>query len=354
MSEPSEASEPYAASEPHASDDWNGRGLPPGARVRVDELRRSGTWTSALSTGEFAAIRSVGFEPVGQVMGSAVFHIGRAGRYWGYYDCLYLGSGFGLSMAPAPVALSGAGAPVQRLVQVYDEARATALGRLTDECAGLGGDGVVSAELTIAPFPAQPDCLEFKVIGTAVRAQGAVRPPHPFTSHLDGQGFAKLVSAGWVPVELLVGMSIGLRHDDYQVAVQAQSWANTQVDGWTELVAEVRADARNQLELQAERRGGDGVILASGTLSVWGEACQRSTLANSEAHDHVAEAQMIGTTVARFSRTAAGPRTLAVMPLDRRSDRLRRRLAAVASSPYGSRAEYREILTELRDLGDQG
>ena len=63
-----------------------------------------------------------------------------------------------------------------------------------------GGDGVVAADLTMAAFPAAPHCLEFKVIGTAVRARGTVRPARPFTTHLDGQGFAKLLAAGWRPM----------------------------------------------------------------------------------------------------------------------------------------------------------
>ena len=47
------------------------------------EIRGSGTWGSALTTDEFAAIRSVGFEPVGQVLGAAVYTIG----YTGGYNC---------------------------------------------------------------------------------------------------------------------------------------------------------------------------------------------------------------------------------------------------------------------------
>ncbi|WP_329531366.1 hypothetical protein OG568_11300 [Streptomyces sp. NBC_01450] len=73
------------------SGDWTGAGLPPAAAAPIAEVRGSGTWSSALSTGEFAALRAVGFEPVGQVMGSAVHHVGRSGRYWGYHDCLYGG-----------------------------------------------------------------------------------------------------------------------------------------------------------------------------------------------------------------------------------------------------------------------
>ncbi|MBF9073334.1 heavy metal-binding domain-containing protein [Streptacidiphilus fuscans] len=337
---------------------WNGGGLPPAAAERMAEVRGSGTWTSALSTGEFASVKSVGFEPVGQVMGSAVFQIARSGRYWGYHDCLYSGAGFGFSYGnrgDAPVALSGQGAPSRQLVGVFDQARRTALGRMTAECSALGGDGVVAAELTMAPFPNAPNCLEFKVIGTAVRAQGNVRPRHPFTCHLDGQGFAKLVSAGWVPAELLVGMSIGVRHDDYRTQSQQYSWQNTEMTGWSRLIHAIRADARQQLQLQASRMGGDGVIMAAGDLRVWRESCIRAANRNnSEQEDHVAEATMIGTSIARFRTGDQKPRTLSVMPLGKRGDRLRQRLAAVASSPYGDPNEYRRLADELSELGDQG
>jgi hypothetical protein len=34
-----------------------------------------GAWDSALSVGDFAAVRSVGFEPAGQVFGAAVYYL---------------------------------------------------------------------------------------------------------------------------------------------------------------------------------------------------------------------------------------------------------------------------------------
>ncbi|MFF3909622.1 heavy metal-binding domain-containing protein [Streptomyces sp. NPDC001848] len=296
------------------SGEWTGAGLPPEAAARIAEVRSSGTWSSALSTGEFAALRAVGFEPVGQVMGSAVYHVGRSGRYWGYHDCLYGGMQSVFSTAPAPITLSGRGAPSAGLVEVLDQARRSALERMIAECSSLGGDGVVAAQLTVAPFVAQPNCLEFKVIGTAVRAAGTVRAPQPFTCHLDGRAFAKLVTAGWVPVELLYGMSIGVRHDDYRTRAQTRSWNNTEVSGWTELVQAVRSDARAHLGAQTGRRGGDGVILSAGRLRIWGESCLRRS--NDDQKDHVAEATLLGTTVARFTAREEPPRTLTVMPLD--------------------------------------
>ncbi|MER6073862.1 heavy metal-binding domain-containing protein [Streptomyces sp. NPDC001817] len=309
------------------SGEWTGAGLPPAAAARIGEVRSSGTWSSALSTGEFAALRAVGFEPVGQVMGSAVYHVGRSGRYWGYHDCLYGGMQYAFSSAPAPLALSGRGAPSAGLVDVLDRARRSALDRMTAECSALGGDGVVAAQLTVAPFPAQPHCLEFKVIGTAVRAAGTVRAPQPFTCHLDGQAFAKLMTAGWVPVELLYGMSIGVRHDDYGIRAQTRSWSNTEVGGWSELVQAVRSDARAHLWAQTGRRGGDGVILSAGRLRIWGEPCMRRS--NDDQEDHVAEATLLGTTVARFTVREQPPRTLTVMPLD--PERRRRTMRSTAT-----------------------
>ncbi|OLZ68911.1 hypothetical protein AV521_19150 [Streptomyces sp. IMTB 2501] len=309
------------------SGEWTGAGLPPAAAARIAEVRGSGTWSSALSTGEFAALRAVGFEPVGQVTGSAVYHVGRSGRYWGYHDCLYAGARYAFGGGAAPLALSGQGAPSAGLVKVLDQARRSALERMTAECSGLGGDGVVAAQLTMAPFAAQPNCLEFKVIGTAVRAAGTVRAPQPFTCHLDGQGFAKLVTAGWVPVELLYGMSVGVRHDDYTTRAQTRSWSNTEVSGWSELVQAVRSDARAHLRAQSGRRGGDGVILAAGRLRIWGESCMRS--GNNDQKDHVAEATLLGTTVARFTVREQPSRTLTVMPLD--PERRRRTLRRTAT-----------------------
>ncbi|MFF3514509.1 heavy metal-binding domain-containing protein [Streptomyces sp. NPDC002573] len=309
------------------SGEWAGDGLPPAAAARIAEVRGSGTWSSALSTGEFAALRAVGFEPVGQVMGSAVYHVGRSGRYWGYHDCLYGGMQYAFSSEPAPIALSGRGAPSAGLVEVLDRARRSALDRMTAECSAFGGDGVVAAQLTVAPFVAQPNCLEFKVIGTAVRAAGTVRAPEPFTCHLDGQGFAKLVTAGWVPVELLYGMSVGVRHDDFRTRAQMRSWSNTEVSGWSELVQAVRSDARAHLWAQTGRRGGDGVILSAGGLRIWGESCMRRS--SDDQKDHVAEATLLGTTVARFTAREEPPRTLTVMPLD--PERRRRTMRRTAT-----------------------
>ena len=140
---------------------------------------------------------------------------------------------------------------------MYD-ARRTAIGRMTAECAALGGHGIVGVSLSFGSFPLGG--LEFRAIGTAVRGIGAPAPPHPFSSDLSGQDFAKLIHAGWVPVGLALGISIGARHDDWRTR-GSTFWGagNTEVGGYTELVnagpARRPGPARGRCEPDGRGRG---------------------------------------------------------------------------------------------------
>ncbi len=277
------------------------------------EIRRSGTWGSALSTDEFAAIRSAGFEPAGQVLGAAVYNLGYRGGYGcpGAWSGGFLSGGFG--SARTQVSGRGGWGSFGPVAQAMYAARHTAISRMTEECAALGGHGIVGVSLTIGAFPAGG--LEFKAIGTAVRGQGAAPPPHPFSSDLSGQDFAKLISAGWVPVGLAMGISIGARHDDWITRGQT-AWGagNAEVIGYTDLVHATRHDARIQLQADVARRGATGVVIATNQLRVHERECP----SQEHARDHIAEATFIGTAIARFARSnpAAQPGSLAILSLD--------------------------------------
>lgn len=310
------------------ADNWQGQPLPPAAAARLADARRSGTWTSSLSTAEFAAVRSVGFEPVGQVMGSTVHHIGWSGFTGCDYGVGGMLGGFGGRTRTSGGGYAGAYAPLVRLL--YD-ARRLAISRLLAECAALGGDGVVSARLTVDSFRGV-DTLEFVALGTAVRAAVPIRPPRPFATHLSGQDFAKLLGAGYVPVELALGVSIGVKHDDWGVRRAVSSWQNQEVQAWTGLVNAVRHEARQHLCADVARVGADGCVLSAARLSV-------HVRERGENHrDHVAEADMLGTAVARFTPTHAPPttRSLAMLSLDPERRRAGRRAPEVTiTPPYG-------------------
>jgi uncharacterized protein YbjQ (UPF0145 family) len=260
----------------------------------MTRIRSSGTWGSALSSAEFAAIRSAGFEPVGQVLGAAVYSSGTAGGY----------------------TCPGSFGPQVRAMY---EARRAAVDRIAAECAQLGGHGVVGVRLSCGDFLLGG--LEFTAIGTAVRAPGvAYGHLAPFTSDLSGQDFAKLIMTGWVPVGLVLGFSIGSRHDDRTTTRQAR-WmsGNAEVAGWTELVNRARHDARRQLEADVAGLAAEGVVIATMRMRVRERDCPAAV----GRRDHIVEATLIGTAIAGFAEAAragqrpreAGP-ALAVMSLD--------------------------------------
>jgi uncharacterized protein YbjQ (UPF0145 family) len=182
------------------------------------------------------------------------------------------------------------------------------------ECVELGGHGVVGVRLTIGQFPAGG--LEFKAIGTAVRAPGAPPLRQPFTSDLSGQEFAKLVHSGFMPAGLVLGITIAARHDDWRTVGQTRwSAGNAEVTGWTELVNDARHDARTQLAADVKRIGGEGVVIANMNLQIRERECP----AQEGGRDHIVEAVNIGTAIVRFKSShteRAQPAPLAIMSLD--------------------------------------
>ena len=142
----------------------------------------------------------------------------------------------------------------------------------------------------------------------------------PFTCDLSGQDFAKLIMAGWVPAGLVLGVAIGACHDDWQTTRQTRRWSgNREVAGWTEVVNQSRRDAGRRLEADVRRLGAEGAVIASMPLRVSVRDCP----AQPGRRDHIVEATILGTAVARFGRAGGGPRAgqgyarpaLAVLPL---------------------------------------
>lgn len=292
--------------------------LPSAARARLADLTEHRSWGSSLEVAEFAAISRVGFEPVGQVLGAAVFNVGDPGDE----DCPYglavyrgegtpayrgpAGGGMRLGMSPAvPPAGAAAIGSARPLVSTLYRARRAAIGRMTDECAALGGLGVIGVALSVGPFGDDEDILEFRAFGTAIRAPGVVRrAAQPFASDLSGQDFTKLVAHGWVPVGLALGVAVGYRHDDWLTKGQTRWTAgNVEIEGYSYLVRQVRTDARNELEIDLGRMGAEGVVVRDIDTKISERRCPIVPFGR----DHVVEATIVGTALAQFARLAPPP-----------------------------------------------
>jgi uncharacterized protein YbjQ (UPF0145 family) len=277
---------------------------------------RGATWGSVLSVDGFAAIRSVGFEPVGQVFGAAVYPLTATAAV----SCPGAATH---SLAPGGSAMvTGWSGSDARIAQALYDGYRTAIDRMTGECSDLGGHGIVGASVQVTEtlgdsFTAAT--VEFKVIGTAVRAIGCPPLPRPFTTELSGPGFAKLLMDGWVPAAITLGISVAGLHDTL-VTTSSGPWGtrNAEVPTYTNLMVYARQNARSRLEQTVRGLGADGIVVSAMKLRVRTHECR----ARPGGADHFAQAVITGTAVARFAdqHKAARPAGRAVLALNTVND----------------------------------
>jgi uncharacterized protein YbjQ (UPF0145 family) len=298
--------------------EWNGQGLPPAAEARMERGRGGGPYASLFGVSGQAALEACGFSVVGEVMGCIVQHIGFQG--WGgcgYYQAGGLRSPYGSPVSgrygggrPAVRTSSQGGYAafgpyVDALYHGYD----TAVLRMLLECRDLRGDGVIG--VTIQQRHLGEGNREFLAYGTAVRANTKVRPANLFSTPLPAHDVAKMLHGGWVPAAITVGISLAIRHDDWTTVQQARTWSgNTEVSGYTELVHQVRQDARQQFARRTKAFGADGAIMSDMTLDIWEMECGENL------HDHAALCYVLGTSIARFHKGPVAPtKSLSVLSL---------------------------------------
>jgi uncharacterized protein YbjQ (UPF0145 family) len=273
---------------------------------------RGAAWGSVLSVDGLAAISSVGFEPVGQVFGAAVYPLTATAAV----SCP--GTATPSLVPGASARVTGGAGPGARIAQALYDGRRVVIDRMTGECSELGGHGIVDASLQVTETPGDSftaATVAFTVTGTAVRAKGCPSLPRPFTTELSGQDFAKLLMDGWVPTGIALGISVAGLHDTMVTTSSGPGdTRNAEVPTYTDLMGHVRQEARSRLEHMVRGLGADGVVVSAMTLHVRSDACR----AHPPGTDHLAEAVITGTAVARFAdqRKAARAAGLAVLPLD--------------------------------------
>lgn len=294
--------------------------------ARLTRLRTSRGWSFPSPMGEVAAVRAAGFEPVGQVFGTTVVLLGSGDSSLpgppGFGRCFVRDGG---SVAGTPTNAD----PHNPLLAALTEARDRALERVLDECAALGGDGIIGMRLRRTEFFAHT--VELTLEGTAVRARASTRPAALFTTHVSGQDLARLLDAGWLPFALVFGTALAACHFDDSMFQQTRRGVgpagNREVAGYTRLVNDARHEARRTLENAVRERGGHGAVVHEMTLQFSERECPRQF----EQHaDYVAEATILGSAIIPFDRTvpSARPGPLTIMRLDGRIAPTSRRAGA--------------------------
>jgi uncharacterized protein YbjQ (UPF0145 family) len=258
------------------------------ARQRLGELRgddgRGALFTSDLSVNEFLVVKQSGFDPLGLVVGSSIYHVG------------FQSAGWKQSME------------VQVLSQAMYYGRELAMARMEEEAHALGADGIVGVRLDTGRYSWGEDLSEFMAVGTAVRHRDGgsfrTREGKPFTSDLSGQDFAVLLSMGYAPLGLVLGSCV------YHVAHQGwrQAWKtatsnqNIEMLNFTQAIYDAREIAMERMQAEAKALGAEGIV---------GVQVQEK----SHGWDsHVIEFLAVGTAIARNPAAKATPPTL-VLPV---------------------------------------
>jgi uncharacterized protein YbjQ (UPF0145 family) len=225
--------------------------LPQHARERLTAMRQHHFFTSDLSVNEFLLVREVGFEPLGLVMGSSIYHIGFGQVGWNQ------------------------NAELTHMTQALYHSRELAMSRMEEEADELGADGIVGVRLTVNLHAWGRNVIEFLAIGTAIRhLQGAEgwRAPNgkPFQSDLTGQDFWTLLRAGYRPLGFVMGNCV------YHIASNAMPWGqqqqNMELTAYTQALYDSRELAMERMQYEAAELKAEGIVgvTVDETNHTWG------------------------------------------------------------------------------------
>src|SRR5882757_3827528 len=135
---------------PDAYDSTSTAGIPEHGRQRLQRMRERSLFTSDLTVNEFLLVRAAGFEPLGLVVGTSIYHIGFQMGAWSRNQ------------------------EMDVLTQAMYHARELAMTRMEEEADQLGADGIVAVHLDVSRREWGGDLAEVVAIGTAVRHREGV------------------------------------------------------------------------------------------------------------------------------------------------------------------------------------
>jgi len=223
--------------------------LPLGAQHRLKAQAEMGSkfFSSNLSAKEYLLAREAGYEPIGQVMGSAFMKVGWRNFCRGYFSSTD---------------------EIKPLTAAHRDARNLAVSRLRQEAELLGAHGVIGVKVKQSNFRWTEGITEFTAIGTAVRIPGAaswIKPgTKPFTSTLSGQEFWQLFEAGYWPTALVMGnCSYYIKGDRSTTQAQLGWFAsrnNQELTVFNDGFAFARREANQRLWIDIGLHGGDGAV----------------------------------------------------------------------------------------------
>ena len=201
---------------------------------------KDGLFTSDLTVNEYLLLEDAGYEPLGLVLGSSIYHVGYQRRSWRTSHELTV------------------------LSRALYHARELAMQRMEEEAAELAADGVVGVRLEVQGFTRASHIAEFLAIGTAVRRRQPANHGddrgRPFTSDLSGQDFWTLLRTGARPVGLVLGSCVYSVAAAKLTAVGPRAFRNLELPHFTQALYDARELAMLRMQQEAKALSASGIV----------------------------------------------------------------------------------------------
>jgi len=194
--------------------------------------------TSANAQALYCQIDS-GFTPRSFVFGNVAYSIGVGGNIAGAFRGLKRGE-------------------VPQYTQIFDHTRHLALTRIKDEAKAVKANAVIGIETTIMPLLGTQEMI---MIGTA-SSHPALNNylQDPVTSDMTNEEMWNLVNLGYLPIKLVMGVSVYSLGLASGITSSLKSLMGGQIDSLTELLYEAREKALERIEEDAESCNADEVV----------------------------------------------------------------------------------------------
>jgi uncharacterized protein YbjQ (UPF0145 family) len=180
-----------------------------------------------------------GFTPHSFVFGNVAYSIGVGGNIRGAFRGLKRGE-------------------VPQYTQIFDRTRHLALSRIKDEAKAVGANAVIGIETSIMPLLGTQEMI---MIGTASSHPALAQyAGDPVTSDLTNEELWNLVNIGYMPIRLVMGVSVYSLGLASGITSSLKSMVGGQIESLTELLYEAREKALARIEDDADSCGADEVV----------------------------------------------------------------------------------------------
>jgi uncharacterized protein YbjQ (UPF0145 family) len=227
-------------------------GIPLSAERRLRELAGTSaggsSFTSDLSVGGWALCHKLGLRPLSQVMGSSIYQVGYQGATW-------------------PMMMGGSVlTELDTLSEAWNEVRRRAFNRLELEAKHAGADAVVGVQVRTGAHDWAAGAIEYVVVGTAVRREGAQPSERPVMTDLSVADYANLARAGIEPAGIVAWTSVFFVANSPEtemmggVGGRLMFTENQEIPSYTQGIYAAREQTMQRLNLQAQELGASGIV----------------------------------------------------------------------------------------------